>query len=553
MKPEKLPLRRYGLVALAALAAACAGSIVDPDGEGSTNGPGPNGQEPAPGPSIASACVDPKIPDVSVQPLRRMTRLEYDNTVRDLLGDTTRPAEAFSPDEAVAGFDANAVAAISKLQTEDFLDTAETLAKTAVAEKLSDWVSCDIAQTSCIAPFVDSFGKKAFRRPLTPEEKDVYTTLYESGRDQWGATAGVELVLSAMLASPHFLYHVESMGAPEGKVARVDAYTLASRLSYFFWSSMPDDALFAAAEAGELDTPQGVEDQARRLLADPKAADTVASFHEQWLGIREIHEIAKDTELFPEWNDALADAMTEETHRFTSHVVLEGDARLSTLLTASFSFVNPALADVYGVQGPASGFAKVELDPTERAGLITQASLMASRAGASETSWVHRGKFVREQLLCDILPAPPPGVEATDPKDAGRLENPECKGCHVKMDPIGFGFDAYSAIGTHRLTDEHGKKVSTAGEVIDDTGELDVAGKFDGAVELAHSLAKSEHVGACVAVQWFRFATRRLETKADACSVATITDEFASSGYDVRELMVSLATTPAFRYRAVTE
>jgi hypothetical protein len=437
------------------------------------------------------------------------------------------------------------------LLTDVFLYAGETWANAAIADGL---VGCDVADDACVEPFIADFGKRAFRRPLSQEETDVYAGLYQTGKTQWGAEMGVELVLRGLLAAPSFLYHVEAhQPGASGKVAPVDAYTLASRLSYFLWASMPDDELFAAAESGGLDTPEGVEEQARRMLADPKAADTVASFHEQWMGIRGVEEAAKDPALFPEWNANLASSMREETRRFVTHVVLEGDAKLDTLLTASFSFVNPALADIYGVSGPASGFAKVDLNPNQRAGLLTQASLMASRSGASETSWVHRGKFVREQLLCDVLPAPPPGVEATDPKDAGRLENPECMGCHRKMDPIGFGFDALSAIGQHRTTDEHGKPVSTKGEIIDDAGELDVSGEFDGAVELAHKLAESKHVASCVAVQWFRFAARRIETKADACTIATVSETFASSGNDVRELMVALAKAPAFRYRAVTE
>jgi hypothetical protein len=534
--------------------AACAGTIVDPDDDGTTGGSAPGQPNGVPGPGVAEQCVDPDVPNVGVAPLRRLTRLEYDNTVRDLLGDTTAPAADFAPDEAVGGYDANAIAAVSKLQIEDYLDAAETLAKTFVASKLAGAVSCDIALSSCVRPFIESFGLRAFRRPLTQEESDIYTAVYESGRTQWGAQSGVELAIRGFLSSPNFLYHVENVQpSADGKVARVDMHTLASRLSYFLWSSMPDDELLSVAESGGLETPEGVEVQARRMLADPKAADTIASFHEQWLGIQAIEEVAKDTELFPEWTPALATSMREETRRFVSHVVLDGDARLSTLLTATYSFVNPALAKIYGVPAPTSGFVQADLDPHERAGLLTHPSLLTALSGASETSWVHRGKFVREQLLCDILSPPPPGVEATDPKDPGRLENPECMGCHLKMDPIGIGFDAYGPIGTHRLTDEQGKAVSTAGEVIDETGKIDAAGKFDGAVELARRLADSDHVARCVATQWFRFAARRIETTADACTLATVQETFITSGNDVRELMIALTKTPAFRYRAVTQ
>jgi hypothetical protein len=185
--------------------------------------------------------------------------------------------------------------------------------------------------------------------------------------------------------------------------------------------------------------------------------------------------------------------------------------------------------------------------------VLTHASFMTAHASAVDTSWIHRGKLVRERLLCETLKGPPNGVEGEDPKDPARLTNPECSGCHLLMDPIGIGFDAYSAIGNYRLTDEQGQSVETAGEVVETSSVPldDVAGEFDGAVELAHKLAVSESVGRCVAVQWFRYAARRLETDQDACSVAAIQQRFAETGSDIRELMLSIATTHAFRYRAL--
>jgi hypothetical protein len=542
---------------MAALAAACAGSIIEPDersGPG-TGGPGKGEPGGGSGMSAQALCVDGSKVDVGRAPLRRITRLEYDNIVRDLLGDTSGASQGFSNDEAVGGYDANSVASVSQLQTEDYLEAAETLAATAVKDNLSKLTTCDITENSCGLAFVEAFGRKAFRRPLDQEEKDTYGQLYTTAKSQWGAPKAFELLLQAFLSSPSFLYLVEETEAPAAgeTVARVTAFTLASRMSFLLWASSPDDTLLDAAESGKLDAVDGVKAEARRMLDDPRAADAVISFHEQWLGISHLEEATKDAALFPEWNDKLRDSMQQETRRFVQNVVLSGDAKLATLLESNESYIDAPLAKVYGVAAPAKAFDKVSFDAGERAGVLTQASLLAAHSGASETSWVHRGKMIREQFLCDPVTPPPPGVESNALLDPSRLTDPSCSGCHKKMDPIGTGFDAYSPIGALRFTDEKGKAVSELGEIFETDAEVDVVGSFEGPVELAQKLASSEAVGKCVAVQWFRYANRRLETAADACSIAGVQDDFAKSGGDIRELLVSITVTDAFRYRAIAE
>ena len=556
-RPRPRPWLRIPLLGVTALAAACAGTIVEPDEDGSGPGSTGPGKEPGGGSGMSAQalCVDSSKVDVGRAPLRRLTRLEYDNILRDLLGDTSGAGQAFSPDEAVAGFDANAVAAVSQLQTEDYLAAAETLAAKAVNDNLSQLTSCDIKDNACGTSFIESFGRRAFRRPLDQEEKDTYGQLYTSAKSQWGATKAVELVVQAFLSSPSFLYLVEETEAPAPgeKVAPVTPFTVASRISFFLWASGPDDALLDAAEAGKLDTVEGIKAQARRMLDDPRAAETVASFHEQWLGVAHLDEASKDTSIFPDWNDKLKASMREETRRFVESVVLSGDGKLKTLLTSNESYIDGPLAKVYGVAAPAKAFDKVTLDASERSGVLTHASLMAAHSGASETSWVHRGKMIREQFLCDPVTPPPANVESNTLQDPSRLTDPSCSGCHKKMDPIGIGFDAYSPIGGLRFVDENGKSVSELGEIFETEAEVDVVGTFDGPVELAQKLASSEAVGKCVAVQWFRYANRRLETAADACSVAKVQDDFTASGGDIRELLVSITVTDAFRYRAITE
>jgi hypothetical protein len=533
-------------IVLSAIAAACTGNIGERlPGPGDIEVPGgPDDKDPL------AQCADAPL-DVGESPMRRLTRIEYDNTVRDLLGDTTGPARDFAADEKAGGFDANSNAAVSEGQIEQYVDAAEQLAITAVANKLDTWITCDKTKTTCVEPFIAAFGKSAFRQPLDAETLQSFVDLYEAARASWNATMGIQLVIQSMLISPQFLYHVELAlpAAGEAAVVPLGAYELASRLSYFLWQSMPDDELLAAAAAGDLDTTEGIEAEARRMLADDRAKSSIASFHAQWLQLSELDDLTKDAAAFPEWSPELAASMRAETLAFVEEVVFGDDPRLQTLLSASFSFIDSDLAALYGVPSPSSSgeLTKVELDPQERAGILTQASFLTGHAHAADPSWVHRGKFVRERLLCQTLPPPPPDVDMSTLQDPDRLENPECAGCHVLMDPIGYGFDGYDAIGKHV-----GGQVG--GEIVDDGGDLDVGGTFADPVDLAHKLASSADVRDCLAKQWVRYAVRRNETSEDACSVAAVQGEFASAEQHLQELLVSVAKADVFRYRrAVAE
>lgn len=539
-----------------ALGAGCYSGVGDLDGQAEGGGAGAGGAEGGADDDAADGGADDGAddggddgpaascedgPSVGGSKLRRLTRFEYDNTIRDLLGDDARLAETtFSPDEVVGGYASNSVAPISATQLDQYAAAAETLAEAFVQGGVEAWVDCALPDSACVTGFVTDFGRRAFRRPLLPEEVADYVALYESGKSEWDAPTGVQLVVHAMLMSPNFLYHVEVLppGAGETDVTELSAHELASRLSYFVWASAPDDELLDAADTGELLTPAGLEAQVRRMLDDDRAADAIASFHEQWMHLGTIGDLVKDAELFPQWSPELAASMRAETLGFADEVIRRGDGSLKTLMTAAWSMGDAQVAAIYGVDAPTEPFGKIDLPPTERAGILTQPGFLATNAHAAETSWVYRGKFVRENLLCQPLPAPPPGVEVNDPLDAGRLENPECNGCHLLMDPIGIGFDGYDALGVYAGD-------GPGGEVIG----VDEIGQFDSAVELAAALAESEMVHDCVATQWFRFASRRAEASADACAVDAIQEAFAASGQDVRELVVALALSDSFRYR----
>ncbi|MEJ7727951.1 MAG: DUF1592 domain-containing protein [Polyangiaceae bacterium] len=528
-------------IVLSAIAAACTGNIGDRlPGPGGVGGPGPGGGPDDKDPQ--AECAGAKL-DVGASPMRRLTRVEYDNTVRDLLGDLTAPARDFAPDEKAGGFDANSGAAVSEAQVEQYVDAAEQLATAAVADKLDAWLDCDAAQTGCVEPFIVSFGKRAFRQPLDGETVQSFVELYEAARAKWDGESGVRLVIQAMLSSPQFLYHLELGVSGAEAVVPLLPHELASRLSYFLWQSMPDDDLLAAAEDGKLDTPEGLEAEARRLLADDRARDGIASFSAQWLLLGALDDLTKDESVFPEWTPELADSMRAETLAFVQDVVFGDDPRLEALLSAPFSFVDARLAALYGVPEPAPGkLTKVQLDPSQRAGILTQASFLAGQAHAADPSWVHRGKFVREQLLCQVLPVPPADVDMSTLQDPDRLENPECAGCHTLMDPIGYGFDGYDAIGKYQGG-------AAGGEIVGSTNSLDVAGTFTDPVDLAHKLAGSADVRDCMAQQWVRFAARRPLGSEDDCSVTHVQEQFAASEQNLVELLVAVAKTDVFRYR----
>lgn len=505
-------------------------------------------------------------------PIRRLTRFEYNNTVRDLLGDTTEPANVLPPEEEVHGFDNQAAAlTVSDLLAEQYMKVAEGVSERATADLAVLLPTCDPivdGDDACSAEFIDRFATRAYRRPLTTEETARLQGLFDlalADPEMGTFRDGAQLVIQAVLQSPHFLYRPEfGGGAPvDADVVKLSSWEMATKLSYMLWNTMPDEALFAAAEAGELETKEQIAEQARRMLLDDKARDAVRNFHKQWLRLVFLDTISKDLVVYPTYDDGVRDLWKEEIERFIEHVVLEDDGTLATLLTAPYSFVNADLAEFYGAsvvgQAPTTeAFEQVSMDPTRHAGLLTQGALMAVHAEGNQSSPVFRGKFVREQLLCQTLPLPPADLVITppelDPTKTTREQyeeigaNPDCSSCHALMNPIGFGFENFDGVGLWRDT-QNGKPIDPTGEITDTQS---VNGTFDGPVELAGKLASSDEVASCVSSQWFRFSYNRTVTSADSqegCGLDVVNQEFAASGYNLRDLMVALTQTDTFRHR----
>ncbi len=511
----------------------------------------PSQEEPG-GPSAASCPATAVQPGPS--PLRRLNRFEYDNTVRDLLTTSLRPAQGFAPEEEALGFKNNAYALnVTLLHVEQWMTAAESLAAAADLSKLVPCQPTAGAETACATQFIERFGKRAWRRPLEAEEVARLGSVFRSGLTRKDFATGIRMVIESLLQSPFFLYRVES-GTPsaQGGPLAVSAYEMASRLSYFLWGTMPDETLFQAADAGKLGTREEVEAQARRMLTDPKAHRMVAEFHKQWLMLDSLDRVTKDATLYPGF-ETLKEAMKTETETFLDYVFFEGNA--SQLFDAPYTFVNKPLADFYGITGPTgTAFEKVTVNPAQRAGFLTQATFLASHAKPNQSSPIHRGVFVRKQILCQQLPTPPDNVGAppdpspdstTRQRFAEHTKNPACSGCHSLIDPIGFTFENYDGVGGYR-TQEGALPVDASGGV---SQAEDANGSFVGAVEMSRRFAQSQYVKDCIATQWFRFANGRAEVEAEKCELQELQRQFAASGYNFRELLVQLALSDAFRYR----
>jgi hypothetical protein len=497
---------------------------------------------------------------------RLLTRLQYDNTVRDLLGDLSVPARNFPDENTLLGFGNNADAhRETLLLAEQHLSAAEDLAAAAIARGTAQLLPCDASDHSeaCVSKFITQFGYRAFRRPLLDEESGPLLDLWRSANTSYGFDSALGLLLQVFLQSPQFLYRPEStpsatagaMAPAAGAPLALDSYQVATRLSYFLWNTMPDAELFSLADTGQLSDLETVRAQAERMLDDDRAQTTVRDFYEQWLGMsafagitREVPGTGATGALNPSWRESLT--------RFAQHTFWEEGGNVSALLTSQTVFVDAQLEGLYGLD-VTDDFASVT--DGNRTGLLTQPGLMALYAHPDQSAPVQRGKFVREQLLCHPLPPPPPNVDTTPPDPAPgattrerfhqHSADPSCSSCHSLLEGVGFGLEAYDQLGQFR-TSEYGLPIDASGQILN-SGDTELDGPFDGASQLGTELGGSPQVEACLATQWFRYGMGRGEQAADSCSLNQMKTSFSASGGNFRELLVALATTDAFRFRSV--
>ncbi|UJR79427.1 DUF1592 domain-containing protein [Sandaracinus amylolyticus] len=498
----------------------------------------------------------------------RLSHHQYENTVRDLLriDATDGITDAYLGDATSTTFDNNGNELyVGEALWGDYQRGAESLAErvttdaTALARIVPEGAGTDARR------FVEGFGLRAHRRPLTADEVDGYVALFARGATAYPEmdtfAGGVRVVLEAMLQSPYFLYRVELSTERDGDVIPLSSYEIASRLSYALWDTMPDDALFEAARGDSLRGEEGIREQAARLLADDNAADTVAAFHYQLLDMTKYEDVSRSTMLFPEFTESMRASMVNETQSFVRHVIFEENGGFSRLMTAPYTFVDAELATVYGLDGTYDdAMERVDLDPAQRGGLLTQIGFLAAHSSSTDPDAIHRGVFVNHRILCAPLPPPPMMVPPLPADETGALTMREridahtgpgtCgAGCHGTMiNPIGFAFEHYDALGRWRDQD-HGQPVDASAEYTFDGTIVD----YEDAVALSGVIAEQPMAHRCYVRHWLEYAYGRPPSARDNPVLSRVGSASIQDDLSVQEILVELVASQGFRTRSTTE
>ena len=397
-----------------------------------------------------------------------------------------------------------------------------------------------------------TFARRAFRRPVKADEVARLLKLFDLAQSNGEPFAqAVRLPLKAVLVSPHFLFRVEADPAEATGTKLLGEHELASRLSYFLWSSMPDEELLALADRGHLRKPGVLRTQVKRMLADPRSEALVKNFAGQWLQLRMLRTLSPDLETFKNFNEELRTAMITETELFFGHVV-KNDKSILDFLDADYTFLNDRLSWHYGVPNvKGNEFRYVKLDDRRRGGLVTQASLLTVTSNPTRTSPVKRGKWIYENILGLAAPEVPPGVpELPKGKLKGTLRqqmeqhraDPACAGCHAKLDPLGFGLENFDAIGGYRWEDNKSK--------IDASGVLPDGAKFDGPAELRKVLlGKADLFRKCLAEKLLTYALGRGLEYYDKCMLDEVVQKVKSDSDTFSALVLAIVETDAFQKR----
>jgi PAS domain-containing protein/mono/diheme cytochrome c family protein len=492
--------------------------------------------------------------------LHRLSRVEYNNTMRDLLGVDTRPADEFPPDGGGGGgFDNNsATLFIPPVLMEKYLGAAAKVLAEAKPERVitaqpGDALAKNDAARRCLA----DFATRAFRRPAEPAEIEALLPLFAQAEAR-GASFddAIRFALRAVLVSPHFLFRLELPRASEPHP--LNDHELASRLSYFLWSSMPDDELFRLAREGKLHEPATLEEQTRRMLLDPKARAFAENFAGQWLRVHELMTSAQpDAGEFPDFTPALRDAMAAEPIEFF-HALLREDGSLLRILDADYTYANQALAKLYGLdEVKGDDFQRVALHDRNRGGVLTMGAVLTLTSYPRRSSPVLRGKWVLEQILGTPPPPPPPLIKSLPPSDKVRdgltfrqqlerhRKDDNCAGCHKRMDPLGFGLENFDAIGRYRTTIQE--------QTVDASGEMVTGEKFSGPAELKTVLLthKDEFIRN-VTAKMFAYALNRGLESYDVPIVRHTAKTLAASDYRIDTLIMEIVKSYPFQNRRGT-
>ncbi|MDB6016825.1 MAG: Protein of unknown function (DUF1587)/Protein of unknown function (DUF1592)/Protein of unknown [Pedosphaera sp.] len=503
-------------------------------------------------------------PDPGRVTLRRLNRTEYNNTIRELTGVTFQPADDFPADDVGYGFDnIGDVLSVSPILLEEYLSTAEKIMSSVMTNASSEAYQRifirqpTVATTNAVArEIIANFARRAYRRPVTERELEGLLRFTDMAqKDGESFETGIKLALEAVLVSPNFLFRDESQPEPDNpqSIHPIDEYALATRLSYFLWSSMPDEELFKLA--GQKKLRANLTRQVQRMLKDPKADALVVNFADQWLQIRNLANVTPDPKTFPEFNNDLRNAMNRETELFTGFIIKQ-DRSVLEFLEANYTFLNERLAKHYGIEGvQGDEFRRVDLKGDQRGGLLTQASILTITSNPTRTSPVKRGRWVLENLLAAPPPPPPPNVPILkEGKEAAlkgtmrqRMEqhraDPNCASCHARMDPIGFGLENYDAIGAWRMKEGN--------FAIDSSGQLATGESFRGAADLKSIMIKrkKEAFVQCLSEKMLTYALGRGLEQYDKCALDSIVQKLARNRYRFSSLVMEIVQSAPFQMR----
>jgi hypothetical protein len=513
------------------------------------------------------ACTPEKMdvngPPPTTVPIRRLTNAEYAATVADLFPGYTLPDIVFVPDPKVLGFvNLSSSQTGSLVRMEQYEAAAFSIAQTVTADPTT-LTGCDAAaqsEAACVGPFLADFGKRAYRRPLTAAEQDNLMGLL-SRDESLAYPTRLAMVVQAMLLSPKFLFRAE-IGDRSKRSAQgvpLTSWEIAARLSYFLTGTIPDAELAGAADAGTLTTQDEVIKQARRLLTSDRAQAQLVKFHMMWLGTDTVSSLAKNMNAYPTFHPLLAYYMAKETDQFLRKTLFVEGGTFASLMLSDHTYVNGPMAEFYGIQGPGPDntdeWVPAPLNTSQRVGLLTQASLLATMAKEDRTDPVRRGKFILNQILCRTVQPPPPSIVAMfkplDLSQTARVQftehrtNEVCASCHNTIDPLGLPFEHYDGVGQWRDNDR-GMDIDATGSITTNDG---AEHPFDGVPAMARLLADMPDARACYAAEWMRFAEGKLNADSDKVYIDWLMTRFTRNTRIV-DLVAAIVGSDTFRYVA---
>jgi hypothetical protein len=573
--------------------AGCVGSISG-NGDGKTPGssteqpPGPDGKTPSnPGGKPDEMKPPANPPPVAVGTCNestlakprawRLTHAQVRNTLRDSFGYVPKTVDSFPLEARIDSSNSRNGFAnrsdelkISALLADSYFKASEELASEVVSKGATFGLTCaatGLGSGDCLTKFLGSFGTKLWRRPLAQTEVTALSNLFKTAAGQGdGNEGGLKTVVQAMFLSPNFLYRSEIGHTTEtGKVTYLTDHELASSLSYALWDTGPDAELMDLAAQGKLRDKPTLLAQAKRLLGTTnKIAPAMHSFVEQWLHTDDVPVSEKDATMFSLGTPQVAKDLQDETRKLVSSIFFEpgGDKSFKTLFTANYGFVNQRTAALYGIQGVTGDeLVKKEFNKDQRRGLLTQASFMWGHANPDGTHVVERGRYFREEILCEGVPDPPPTV-LIDPQFGNATltkreqlaiheKEPACAACHKLIDGFGLAMENYDAIGRFRTEDA----VMGGTKPIDPTGKIELLPsdkstlEFKNFIDLVDQLSNKADVYTCFASQFLDYSTGRKPGELNDCERQLVSDEFVKSGYKIDALVMSVVGSPSFMAR----